>query len=276
MIEIFRATNETLTPLDVSAESLDDATLKTGHGVYSVFRLYHDAEGRRCTLRLDRHLDRMRRSAAAIDLPFPHTNADLRAALRSAVDAAAIALPRIRVTVPFAAPADILMALEPYTPPPPEVYRDGVAVGLAAARRANPLVKDSRFIETRQQLYRSASTAYEIMLVDDQGRILEGSGSNFYAILKGELRTAEVGMLEGIARSILLEVAPSILPVRFEAVRLADLPALSEAFLTSSSRGVLPIVRIGDQVVGAGTPGPLTARLSAAYDACLRSELEPL
>lgn len=276
MIQTFRVSNSTLTRVDITAATLDEATLKTGHGVYSVFRTYRNGDDRLSVLRLDRHLDRMRRSAAAVDLPFPHSNDDLRAALRLAVAAAGIALPRIRITVPYDAPDDILVMLEPFSPPPPEAYNDGVTVSLVSAHRDNPQVKDSRFIEVRQKLQQAAAGAYEVVLVDEDERILEGSGSNLYFVLDGELRTPQVGMLEGIARSIVLEVAPPILPVRLETIHLDDLPSVSEAFLTSSSRGIVPIVRMGDQPIGEGRPGPLTKRLMDAYNACIAAELEPL
>ncbi len=83
-------------------------------------------------------------------------------------------------------------------------------------------------------------------------------------------------MLEGVARSLLLEVAPRVLPVVLEPVTLADLPRLSEALITSSSRGVVPVVQVGEVAIGSGAPGPMTARLRAEYDAQVEAELEPL
>ncbi len=166
--------------------------------------------------------------------------------------------------------------VEPWSPPPPAAYEQGVRVGLACAPRERPGAKDSRFVEARRALWDGQQDCYEILLHTTDGCILEGTGSNFYGVLGGELRTAGEGMLEGIARSLLLEVAPTVLPVRLDPVCLGDLPQLEEAMLTSASRGVVPIVQIGDNIIGAGRPGPATARLHAAYDARVEAELEPL
>lgn len=271
-VVVYRYAGGVLTPLPVEARTLDEATVQTGHGTYSVFRLY---SGQR-VLRLDHHLDRMRRSAAALGEPFPHTNADLRDVLRRAVAAAGIEMPRVRLTVPYDAPETVIAALEPFTPPPAELYAQGVRAGLAEAVREHAEAKDSRFIERRRQLIERQPGVYEVMLHDAQGAIREGTTSNFYAIIDGTLRTAGEGMLQGIARSILLEVAPRILPVEFVAPCVDELSRAAEAMLTSSSRGVVPVVEVGEIRIGTGRPGPLTTRLGEAYDRQVEAELEPI
>lgn len=271
-VVVYRIQGSDLERLPIEADTLDEATLKTAHGTYTVFRLY---SGRR-VLRLDRHLARMRRSAEALGMPYPHSDVWLRDVVRRAVEESGIDIPRVRLTVPFSAPDAALVALEPFSPPPPEVYAHGVRVGLAHDTRERPDVKDSRFIEKRVALQSDMAAVYEIMLTDEQGRILEGTGSNFYAVLGGELRTAGEGMLEGVARSILLQIAPRVLPVVLEPVTVSDLPRLDEAMLTSASRGIVPVVEVGGVTIGSGLPGPFTARLGAAYDAQVEAELEPL
>jgi branched-subunit amino acid aminotransferase/4-amino-4-deoxychorismate lyase len=60
-------------------------------------------------------------------------------------------------------------------------------------------------------------------------------------------------------------LALGILPVSTTAVRLADLPSLTECFITSVSRGILPVVSIDGQIVGDGRPGPVTRELMARF-----------
>ncbi len=271
-VQVFRAEGDSLEQLPVEASSFDEATLKTGHGVYSVFRLY---EGGR-VLRLDRHLARMRRSAERLPMDYPHTDDWFRSMVRRAVEASGIAVPRVRITVPYAAPQTAIISLEPHSPDPDEIFQQGIVVGLANARRERPEIKDSRFIEKRAGLRAEQGDAYEIILVDDQGRLLEGTRTNFFAIYNGELCTAGDGVLEGIGRGIVLNIAPEILPVKLEAVRVDDLPNIDEAMLSSASRGIIPIVKIGGVTIADGTPGPLTARLRERFIAQEESELEPL
>ena len=66
------------------------------------------------------------------------------------------------------------------------------------------------------------------------------------------------------------------MPVNFQPVHISELPALQEAFITSSSRGVLPVSQIDAARIGAGKPGPLTRRLRQAYDEIILEQLEPL
>lgn len=273
---IYRAHGEGLQRLDIDANTLDEATLKSAHGIYTVFRVYPA----RRVLRFQRHLDRMRRSAELLEQPYRVEDAWLRAVTREAVvagEAEGIHAPRVRLTVPFDAPDTALITLEPFAPPSDKLYEAGIKVVLVTAQRESPRAKNSEFIERRRQLEAGKPPdAYEVILCSEDGAILEGVGSNFYAVLNGELRTAEQGVLPGIARGMLLEAAEGVIPVSLTPVRRDDVARLSEALLTSASRGVLPIVRIGDQVVGEGSPGPVYRALRARYEAQMALELEAL
>ncbi len=180
-----------------------------------------------------------------------------------------------------------LIALQPFTPPPPELYETGVAVAFAEGlARERPLVKTADFAEQRpvggglralevEAGDTSATTdhqplpaAYEYLLLSPDGRILEGAGTNFWGVRDGVVYTAGEGVLEGITREILMQLIPGLgIPLRLEAVAVADIPALDEAALSGSSRAFLPVVSIAGQTVGDGRPGPLSRRILAAYNA---------
>jgi branched-subunit amino acid aminotransferase/4-amino-4-deoxychorismate lyase len=270
---VFHANGSGMARLPVEAATLDAATLQTGHGVYAVIRTY---PGNR-VVRLDQHLARMRRSAKLLNQPYPHDDNWLRGVLRRAVEASNLPLARVRLTVPFDAPESAVVAVEPFQPPPDSLYEQGVSVGLAQKSRREPRAKDSRFIVDRKALYADQPPdTYEILMYSQDGYIVEGTSSNFYVVLNGKLRTPEEGMLEGIARGMLLEAAAPILPVSLGPIHLDDLPSIDETMLTSASRGVIPVVRIAGKAVGTGRPGEVFWRLKAAYEALVERELEPL
>jgi branched-chain amino acid aminotransferase len=135
--------------------------------------------------------------------------------------------------------------------------------------RSSPRAKQTGWLTTRKSFPRSQPTsAYEYLLVDHDDRILEGSSSNFYAIL-GEppvLRTAGEQVLGGIARSIVLEIAPPVVQVELTAIDRSQLPEARETFLTSATRGIIPIVQVDRRPVGTGNPGPITRGLMQLYD----------
>jgi branched-subunit amino acid aminotransferase/4-amino-4-deoxychorismate lyase len=113
-------------------------------------------------------------------------------------------------------------------------------------------------------------------VLSEADELLEGFSSNFYGVLDGELRTSEEQMLYGIARRIVLEVAADLLPGRLEPVRRVELPGLQEALLSSSGRGVVPIVQVDECRIGDGAPGPITRAIQAGYDAWVERHLEPI
>ena len=108
------------------------------------------------------------------------------------------------------------------------------------------------------------------------GSVLEGLSSNFFAVRDGVLRTEEGRVLQGVTRALVLEMAEGLLPVDRTAVRMDDLGALAEAFITSVSREVLPLVRIDGKPLGDGRPGSRTRALIAAFTALARREAEPV
>lgn len=109
--------------------------------------------------------------------------------------------------------------------------------------------------------------AYEALLVRD-GAVIEGSHSNFFAVLEGALTTFPESpyILPGITRRLVLELAAELgLAIRLTAVRVEDLPRLEEAFFTGTTTEVLPVVAIDGRQVGTGSPGDVTRRLRQAF-----------
>ena len=105
-----------------------------------------------------------------------------------------------------------------------------------------------------------------VVLGDGSGNVVEGPGFNIFCIRNGVLVTPEEGVLEGISRRTVIEIARSLrMPVELRALPADELRSADEAFLTSSGGGVLPVTRVDDQVLGTGRPGPVTQRLLERY-----------
>jgi branched-chain amino acid aminotransferase len=255
------------------AASLNDAAKYEPQGVYTVSRTFR----RVCALELAAHLDRLEESARLKNIPLRLERSTLRAALHRLIDEAGYSESRFRITIPAARPDSVYFAIEPLEEIPAEIRVKGVRVRSFPVQRSNPQAKDTTWMALRSELRAQMTDGiYEGLLTSPDGLILEGLGSNFYAVLDGELRTARTGMLHGIGRRVMLTVAPKVLPVREEPVALADIPRLSEALMTSSSRGVIPIVEIDGQRIGSGQPGPLTRAIEARYNDWAESHLEPI
>jgi branched-chain amino acid aminotransferase len=265
-------TPDALEPAPYTAASLADALTHEPDGIYTITNTYQRTK----VLRLGAHLDRMEDSARREGIPLRLERARLRAALRQMIAASDYGDVRFRVTVPRAQPERLILSVEPFSPPAPALIAQGVrCAAVAGMARRNPAAKTNDWAHDRSRAALPPGV-YEGLLLGDDDTILEGFSSNFYAVLDSELRTAGAGVLPGIAQQIVFEVAPDVLPLRREAVRLADVPRLAEAFLTSSSRGIIPIVAIDDQRIADGAPGPHTRALRARYDAWVAAHLEEL
>lgn len=268
-------TPDGLQPVDYSADSLAEAAkYEPDDGIYTVTNTYHTTR----VLKIDAHLDRMEDSARRADIPLKLDRARLRGVLRQMILEAHYGDVRFRVTVPRENPENFILTLEPFKPLTPEFLAKGVRVVTAPdSARHNPAAKTTDWMHQRDHIAKSlAPGIYDAILLDHEGNLLEGLGANFYAIKGGTLYTAGEGVLYGIAQQIVFEIASGVLPLVKTPMNVRDIPTLGEAFITSSSRGIVPVVEIDGHTLGDGTPGPLTRKLLTAYQAWVNAHLEEL
>jgi branched-chain amino acid aminotransferase len=266
-------TPEGLQPVNYTANSLADAVQYEPHdGVYTLANTFHHGK----VLKLDAHLDRLEDSARRVNIPLKLDRAALRKGLRQMIERSGYADVRYRITVPQTTPDHIILSIEPFSGHPAEIYQNGVrAVTLPNVERHNPAAKTTGWMHDRDAVALPEGI-FTGLLLDDEGQILEGTSSNFWAILNGELRTASAGVLPGIAQQIIFEVAPPVLSVKREAVKVTDIPNFAEAFISGSSRGIVPVVEIDGIPIGDGKPGVTTQQLRTAYAAWMQTHLEDL
>ncbi len=103
-------------------------------------------------------------------------------------------------------------------------------------------------------------------LPDVDGNLTEGPGFNVFLVIDGEIHTPASGVLLGITRRTVLELAEEHgLSTHVRAIPVADAARAEEAFLTSTAGGVMPVTAIDGRTLGDGTPGAVTSRLRQAY-----------
>lgn len=253
---------------DITGAGLDVVSLQLPNGIYTTMRTYEQDR----ILGLSAHLNRLVESHATlnktrqIDLPA------IRRALGEVIAREALPALRLRITTPFDSDA-VYVSVEPFATYPPEAYSQGVRCLTSQLRRATPTAKHTSFIApSRSEKARVEADVQEELMVNEQGEILEGFSSNFYAVLDGVLRTAGEGVLAGITRQVVLAEAEGLAPVGLTPITMADLPQVKEAFLTSSGREVMPIRQVDEVVIG--EPGPVTQALMARYRAHVAADAE--
>lgn len=254
-----------------------------GDGVYTTLRLY---AGR--ALDLEAHLARLRRHAAALELPVPLADADFAAVIArlAAANDLESADGRLRITISRGGDPDdplplrdlgrlrptVFITLAPVPPAFAAWARDGIAACLlepGSARGNLPHLKTLNGLPALlAQRQAAARGCQEAILTGEDGRLLEGSVSNLFLVRGGGLATPEGadGLLAGRTRERVLALAAG-LGLACVARRLlpADLLAADEAFTAGSVREIVPVVTVDGAPIGSGRPGPLTRRLQEAY-----------
>lgn len=271
--QLFAVTEGGLQELSVPSEATTFEELYPGLslGVYSALRTFEHNR----FLDLDAHLARTYQSMRLMGWDFHFDEAAFRQGLHDACTRFPYPEARVRFDVlaepalPLGTASRVLIALQPFNPPTQEMIKHGVKLGFAPTlHRDEPLIKRADFPLKRRIYPIGGADAYENLLTDEAGFILEGTSSNFYAVKDGVLYTARDGVLEGITRKIILGLLPELgIPLRLEAVHEAEVSQLDEAAISSASRALLPVVQIGEQVIGTGQPGPICQRILVAYNA---------
>jgi D-alanine transaminase len=166
----------------------------------------------------------------------------------------------------------LVMTARNQKPPDPDLVRRGVAViTLPDIRWGRRDIKSVALLPNVLAKQRAKEAgAYEAWLIDEAGRVTEGASSNAWIVsAAGELITAACGadILSGVTRGALLGLAQlQGLAISERPFTLREALSAREAFLTSSSNTVLPVVRIDGTAIGGGVPGPLALSLRALYD----------
>jgi branched-chain amino acid aminotransferase len=253
--------------LEVKSDaSLVAASARLPSGAYTSLRTYHGSR----ILRLAQHVARLQESLRLQGLAGTVSRIEVQSALAAALRSCGHAESRVRLT---AAPPRLFVSVEAFQPLPAAWYKDGVSCVTLRLERGNPHAKDTGFIATSGAVYRELPPEVnEGLLLGPDREILEGLSSNFFAVVKGTLRTEPDRVLLGVTRSLVLELTSGLLPVSLAPVQAIDLASLEEAFLTSVSRGVLPVRDIDGAAVGSGEPGPVTAELKRRFEALAERE----
>ncbi len=262
---------------DEARVSVYDRGFLYGDGVFETLRTY-----RGVPFALNEHIERLEGSASAVGITLPISRRELVRETIEAVRAAGNPESTIRILItrgqgplrldPSGATSPLRVILvEPFTPPPAAIYRDGVATITTRTERAAdaaPGAKVTNYLASMLAMQRAhAAGAHEALLLDAAGRVLEGATSNCFVVIDGELLTPpEAAILAGITRAHVLALAPGCgIAVRRGSIGRAELEGASEAFLTSTLREIVPVTRVDDVVIGDGAPGPITRRLHAAF-----------
>ena len=252
-----------------------------GEGVYETIRTYHHIP-----FLLDRHLKRLRASAAGIRLTISESDRDLARAIEATMrHASGQGEQYIRLLVtrgtgelnydPAVCPEPtVVIIVRSHKENSPEVLNAGIAVVVSSIIRnhpdaINPLIKSNNLLNNALAMQEAIRAgAEEAIMLNYRGEIAECAQSNIFLVRGGSVRTPPLasGLLDGVTRNFIFEVAcRANVTVQESVLDITDLKEADEIFITSTTREVLPVSKIGERAVGSGTPGPITRQLAAEF-----------
>lgn len=256
-----------------------------GEGLFETWRTY---SGR--PYGLADHLERMKKSAARIGIPFdpeePWEKRCIELARKNAMldrdGAVRITITRgrgpVSLVVDKTEEPTTLMLFRPLEPTLAEAKSKGVSVHLVSmgsgvsekqrqVKSLNYLPAILARIEAKKHGCFEAVYHTEGLGKGAPGTVLEGTTSNLFFVKRGVVRTAPIsaGLLPGVTRRKTLRLARKVASVREDRFSVADLLAADEVFLTGSSIEVVPVVRVGRRRIGNGRPGPITLAIQHSY-----------
>ncbi|HBH46398.1 MAG: hypothetical protein A2445_04860 [Candidatus Jacksonbacteria bacterium RIFOXYC2_FULL_44_29] len=243
--------------------------------------------------RFDDHLNRVFNSARAIYMQLPVTKSELKKIIEETLERNRRATPKggqakvkgdvlIEIvlsggpasanTVSPAGPAALYVVIFALKTPAPEQFSRGMTVAVYPYQRQWPEVKLLNYVGgvIAHQTVVKKMRADEVLFItpDKKQTVLEGVTFNFFVVRNNEVLTAPLDgkILPGITRKTVIELSRKA-SIKIREVRFTyqDLKKIDEAFLTSSTRNVMPVVKIDGFKVGTGRPGPVTKQLMQLF-----------
>jgi branched-chain amino acid aminotransferase len=268
--------------------------LHYGTGVFEGIRAY-DTELGTAIFRHTDHLDRLYRSAELFYMPIPYAREALRAATHELIGRNGLSSCYIRPIAfrgygemglfPLDAPVDVAIAVWSWgTYLGEEGKRDGIRAKVSSWRRISPdsLIPHAKasgqYLNSVLAKIESHKAGYqEAILLDDLGRVCEGSGENIFVVIDGVICTPPqtASILDGINRKSAIQIARDLGHEVVERdVARAELYLADEVFMTGTAAELVPVREIDDHAVADGQPGPITREVQRVFDDALHGRAE--
>ena len=259
--------NGTFMLLEEASLPVSDFIILRGVGVFESICTF-----RRRPLMLTPHLERLASSAGGACMAMPMPLEDIREVILQGISR----MTEECLVRPFITGGDIFhqgcfpatrlfILFEKVQKPAPEIYSNGVWLVPVDRARHSPEVKSVDYMSSYKE-YSKHGGAYEILYCPE-GEITEAAHSTFFLYKGGTLITAPLSrVLKGTTRDIILQLAREKgMKVEERTPLLSELKGAEEAFITGSVKEVVPVVKIGGQIIGDGRPGPVTRMLHHTF-----------
>lgn len=264
MIQYYHINGNLVKASEASLKVSDLATIR-GYGVFDYFQV---REG--VPMFIDDYVARFANSAKHLYLDLPISPAQLKERIQEVIEANGLSEAGIRLLLTGGysddgfTPTDPNLLIMAHEIPPfkPETYDKGGYLLIHQFQREVPEAKTINYLTGIRLIGEMKKQGAIEVLYHDGQFIRETARGNFFLVTKdNRIVTAHEKILAGITRKNVLHVAKEHFTIDMRDIKLEELQTAKEAFITSSNKGVLPIVKIGDLTIGDGKPGNVTQKI---------------
>ncbi|MCP4022279.1 MAG: branched-chain amino acid aminotransferase [Desulfobacteraceae bacterium] len=251
---------------------VDDLAILRGYGVFDLIRTY---QGKPYFLK--EHIERLENSAKEIGLSLPWSNSEIKDIVfetlkkNENIDEA-----NIRIVITGGSSTDffnpqgnprLLVLITEIKKLPEEWYQTGVKVVTHPLERDIPGAKVISYVPAAIALKNAKQMdAIEAIYINRNKDALEGTTSNLFAFFNKTLVTPEKGILKGITRQVILQLAKKYFTVEQRNIQLEELLKADELFISGTNKGIVPVIQIDDTPIGNKQPGKHTKTIINALE----------
>ncbi|MFL5625683.1 MAG: aminotransferase class IV [Ktedonobacteraceae bacterium] len=250
--------------------SINDVAVLRGYSAFEALRTYD-----RRPFHLNEHLQRLYHSAELIELEIPWSREQITTVIREIIARNTYRHAAIRLLVtggetedsilPIGKPV-LAVLITPLGERDMQRFARGYKLITTNLQRIAPEAKTTSYLAAIRALKEAARRqAADALFVNEQGHVLEATRSNFFIFRGDTLITPREDVLVGITRNVVLALAQDHFAIEERPILLTELAQADEAFITSSSKEIVPVVQIDDLVIANGQPGPRTYELEQRF-----------
>ena len=253
-------------PASEGVIGIEDLALQRGYGVFDFGRTYNGK-----LFHFEENIKRFVRSASALHLVPPVSEDEIFDIAQRLVDGSDLKTPCVRLLLtggysPDLEDPNFIVIAEELPTYPDDLYADGASIITLEYQRELPQIKSINYLNAiRIEPLKKQKNVFDV-LYHSEGRITECPRNNFFAFIGNTLVTPAEDVLFGVTRKIVLALAKPHFEIEERQLMVEELAGIDEAFVTSTSKMVLPVTEIDGAKVGGGKVGPGTKKLMRLFD----------
>lgn len=278
----------------VSKISIFDRGYLYGDGIFDTMRSYSGK-----IFRFEDHVARLNKNAQALGINWKMAPQELNAHILKALKKDRLKDAYIRVSLSRGKAGlgpkplkgvepSLVIIVRPSNIYPPHFYKSGVEILIGSTRRFSPCTLDGKIksinylnsILAREEAgfkRKPGRRVFETVLLSEEGYVTEGSFTNIFIVRDDKLITppSYIGVLEGITRKVVLEIAERLgIERELALITSYDVYTASESFLTSTGIEIMPVRAVDERIIGNGVPGEITRAIRKEFFKTVNEKIE--